>query len=171
MGLRAGPLQAASVLCFAWLSVACGGGDQDPTGQQQEHQCEGRGEPIVLGMSKTSASGLVSATLTQATPLPPAQAPNTWTLELLHSTGEPVVDLDPDPGDEDAVARDSEVVGEIYMADHAHRLRKSAVMSDPGVFELPFQITMNGYWEVTVTVQPDESPDDFEDALFGFCVD
>jgi hypothetical protein len=126
--------------------------------------CEGRGERIVVGMSKPSDGGSVSVTLVEATPLPPVQGSNSWTVEISNGL-EPVVDL----GDED-----DHVIANIFMADHDHNIRKRGVMSAPGVFDIvDFPITMNGYWEITIVVEPDlpENADDHEDAVFGFCVE
>jgi hypothetical protein len=119
---------------------------------------------IFLGMTKESAGGLVTTSLVAATPLPPLQGPNRWTVEILTSTGDPVVDV----GDDDA-----EVIANIYMAEHDHNLRKRATMTEPGVFEIPeFLITMNGYWEVTIVVHQDQDATGDSDAsmVFGFLI-
>ena len=160
-------LRVTSIACLGCLLQACSAKDtEDPEGEGNEgvHGCEGRGEPIVVGMSKQSDGGLLTVTLLEATPLPPVQGSNSWTVEVSKAL-EPVVDL----GDED-----DHVIANVFMADHDHNIRKRGVMSTPGVFEvLDFPITMNGYWEITIVVEPDapENADDHEDTVFGFCVE
>ncbi len=123
--------------------------------------CEGRGDAMVLGMIKTSEDGLLAATLVDATPLPPVQGENSWTVDVSMANA-PVLD----EGD-----TDSQVIANVYMAEHDHNIRKRGTMTAPGVFEFAqFPITMNGYWEITVQVQADADANDREDAVFGFCV-
>jgi hypothetical protein len=143
--------------------------DGEPTGEEGgqgtgKPGCEGRGEPVIAGMSKQSEGGLTTVTLLEATPLPPVQGSNSWTVEISNGV-EPVVDA----GDED-----HQVIANVFMADHDHNIRKRGVMSAPGVFDvLDFPITMNGYWEITIVVEPDapDNADDHQDAVFGFCVE
>ena len=162
---RATALARIAVAGFAALAFACSGNDdaetlKQPTGVDP-NACEGRGEPIVLGMSKASADGVLNVVLSDAAPLPPVQGQNSWTVEVTKA-GEPVVD------ENDA---DAEVIANIYMAEHDHNLRKRGTMTAPGVFDFPeFPLTMNGYWQITIQVMSDTDPEDIEDAVFDFCV-
>jgi hypothetical protein len=164
-GLLSRAFRIASIACFAWLSQACSSNDGEAgDGGQEAPGCEGRGEPVVVGMSKLSEDGLVTVTLLEAAPLPPVQGANSWSVEVSDGL-EPIVDL----GDED-----DHVIANIFMADHDHNIRKRGIMSAPGVFEFAdFSITMSGYWEITIVVEPDmpENADDHQDAVFGFCVE
>ena len=120
---------------------------------------------IFLGMTKQSPDGAMSTELLAADPLPPLQGPNRWTVEVRTQEGDPVVDL---------TDGDVEVIANIYMAEHDHNLRKSATMTEPGIFEIPeFLITMNGYWEVRVVVHQDGDTTDDADVpmTFGFLIE
>jgi hypothetical protein len=166
-GLLSRAFRIASIAYFACLSQACSSNDEagdDGDEGQGAPGCEGRGEPVVVGMSTQSEDGLLTVTLLEGTPLPPVQGSNSWTVEASNGL-EPIVDL----GDED-----DHVIANIFMADHDHNIRKRGIMSAPGVFEFAdFSITMSGYWEITIVVEPDmpENADDHEDAVFGFCVE
>ena len=152
--------------CIGAFASACSGGDESdevkqPTGVGTEPGCEGRGETISLGMSKTSSDGVLEVVLSDAAPVPPVQGENSWTVEV-SKAGVPVLDAN------DA---DSQVIANVYMAEHDHNIRKRGAMTAPGVFDFAsFPITMNGYWEITIQVVADEDLDDVEDAVFGFCV-
>jgi len=158
-------VRVALVVGFVTMSCGCSGGD--PIGKESSGttplppECEGRGEAMVRGMIKTSEDGLLAVTLADATPLPPVQGENSWTVDVSLANA-PVVD----EGETDA-----QVIANVYMAEHDHNIRKRGTMTAPGVFEFAqFPITMNGYWEITVQVQSDVDANDREDAVFGFCV-
>ncbi|HVR20932.1 MAG TPA: FixH family protein, partial [Polyangiaceae bacterium] len=158
-------VRAALVVGFVTMSCGCSGGD--PIGKESSGTtplppgCEGRGEAMVRGMVETSEDGLLAVTLADATPLPPVQGENTWTVDVSEADA-PVLD----EGDADA-----QVIANIYMAEHDHNIRKRGTMTAPGVFEFAqFPITMNGYWEITIQVQSDADVNEREDAVFGFCV-
>jgi hypothetical protein len=158
---RLAAVAGLATVAFACSGNAGDGSDDEPTGNNTEPGCEGRGDRIVLGMSKASADGALEVVLSDAAPVPPVQGENSWTVEVSQA-GEPVLD----EGE-----TDSQVIANIYMAEHDHNIRKRGTMTAPGVFEFPgFPITMNGYWEITIQVASDAEPDDFEDAVFGFCV-
>ena len=157
-------VRAALVVGFVTMSSGCSGDasiGKEPTGTPPAPGCEGRGEAMVRGMTKTSEGGLLAVSLVDATPLPPVQGENSWTVEASKADA-PVVD----EGDTDV-----QVIANVYMAEHDHNIRKRGTMTAPGVFEFAqFPITMNGYWEITVQVQSDVDANDREDAVFGFCV-
>jgi hypothetical protein len=156
-------LRALLVVGFAAMSVSCSSaeGNNEEDTPSLEPGCEGRGEAIVLDMTKTSDDGELEVSLLAADPLPPVQGENSWTVEVTLA-GEPVVDA----GDADA-----QVIANVYMAEHDHNIRKRGTMTSPGVFEFArFPITMNGYWEVTVQVQSDADATELTDTVFGFCV-
>jgi hypothetical protein len=158
--MRAG---AVLVMSLALTGAACA---VDAADEKDTPGCENRGETLTLGLTKTTEGGLFTTSLLAATPLPPLQGPNRWTVDVRTSAGEPVIDV--------LEMGDSEVIAGIYMVEHNHRINKTAVMTDPGVFEIPeFPITMNGYWEVVVTTRQDGASDDetSEGVVFGFCVE
>lgn len=151
-------MRAANAVLVTGLFLAGAGCAAEPENEEKTPD-------IFLGMSRQSPDGLVTTSLVAASPLPPLQGPNSWTVEILTSTGDPVVDV----GDDDA-----EVIANVYMAEHDHNLRKLATMTEPGVFEIPeFLITMNGYWEVTVVVHQDQDATGDSDAsmVFGFLIE
>lgn len=160
-------VRVAAIGSFAAAAFACSGNDdagtvEQPAGVDAKPGCEGRGERIVLGMSKESSDGTLTVVLSDAAPLPPVQGQNSWTVEVAKA-GVPVVD---------EADTDAEVIANIYMAEHDHNLRKRGTMTAPGVFDFPeFPLTMNGYWQITIQVVSDTDPDDVEDAVFDFCVE
>ncbi len=163
--VRGGRLPLAMLV--AALASACNGGQNEPTGEAAAgSDCEGRGEPIELGMQKLTEGGLYDVVLAEASPVPPLIGENSWTVDVTTSTGDPVLD---DSATEDY----SPVTIDVNMAEHNHDIRKSGVMTSPGVFEfLSFPVTMTGYWEFTVIVEPEGStdPNARQGALFGVCV-
>jgi hypothetical protein len=160
--------EAVLVTSLSLCVAACAVG---PGEKKNTPGCENRGEALSLGMTKPTEGGLFTTSLLSASPLPPLQGPNLWTVEVATSSGDPVMDvLDPEDSTQEG---DSHVIARIYMVEHMHRLDKLAIMSDPGVFEIPeFPITMNGFWEVTISVRDDHAPDGDEgdSAAFGFCI-
>ena len=158
--------RSALVAFVAAFANGCGSSESEPTeSEPQGSDCEGHGEPIVLGMEKPTDGGLYRVGLVEASPLPPVMGENDWTVEVATSDGEPVID--------DAELVDTSVIADIEMVGHQHRLRKGGVMTTAGVFEFPpLPITMPGYWEFTISVGPEGSddPNAIENALFGFCV-
>jgi hypothetical protein len=154
----------AALVGFAVFAAACSGkgdAEDEPTGADPQPGCEGRGDAIALGLTKVSEDGVLEVVLSDAAPVPPVQGENSWTVEVLMA-GEPVLDEN---------EADSQVIANIYMAEHDHNIRKRGTMTAPGVFDFPgFPITMNGYWQITIQVAPDADPEAVEDAVFGFCV-
>jgi len=161
---RPSALVVRAALVVGFVTMACGCSADDSSGTEStgtEVGCDGHGETMVRGMTKTSENGLLAVTLVDATPLPPLQGENSWTVDVSMADA-PVLD----EGEADA-----QVIANIYMAEHDHNIRKRGTMTAPGVFEFAqFPITMNGYWEITVQVQADADANDREDAVFGFCV-
>jgi hypothetical protein len=167
--------------CLAFATAACGQADGEhgkATGASNEESCEGRGELVELGMAKQSSDGLVTATVFAASPLPPLQGVNNWTVDVADARVDGGLVLDAfDPPEDGSVPppeeQDSTVLITIFMVDHDHSLRKRGTMTSPGRFEFPpLTITMTGYWEFSVRVEPDLPADenDHEDVTFGFCV-
>src|SRR5262245_28099256 len=91
--LCGGALRAVLFVGLVAAASACSdeAKPDEPSNKTPEPTCEGRGEPIVLGMSKLSEDGLLSVSLTAASPLPPVQGVNSWTLDVTNEAG-PVTD-------------------------------------------------------------------------------
>ena len=154
-------------MVLAVLASACASSESEPTeSEPQGSDCDGLGEPIVLGMEKPTEGGLYTVTLAGASPLPPLFGENQWTVDVATSAGEPVIDEDLEDGE-------SPVILDLKMVEHTHQTRKSGVMTNAGVFEFPpVPIRMTGYWEFTIFVAPEGFGDAgvVEGAVFGFCV-
>jgi len=145
------------VVCLAG-TAGCAS-DPEPVATTQEPGCEGRGEPVAVGISKESADGLMIAEITAATPLPPNVGDNAWTIELKTDTGDEVTGAG--------------VAARWEMIDHAHPPEtQAAVEREPGVYEIaPIGISMPGYWEMTLSATGVEgAPANGETFLFGFCI-
>ena len=145
-------------VCLA-VTTGCGGDDPEPVATTQESDCEGRGEPVAVGISKTSVDGRLIAEITAATPLPPNVGDNAWTIQLTTDTGEEVTGAG--------------VAARWVMTDHAHPPEtQTAVETEPGVYEIaPIGISMPGYWEMTLSATGIEgAPATGEEVLFAFCI-
>jgi hypothetical protein len=88
------------------LSLVSCGDDQEPVATTTEAGCEGRGDPLAVGLSRESEDGRVRAELVSATPIPPETGDNRWTLRLSDETG--------------AELSGAEVVAHALMPDHMH---------------------------------------------------
>jgi hypothetical protein len=155
------------VVLFAALLGACG--EKEPPNEVGQEtpgaECEDEGELIELGMEKQSVGGLYDVLLVDASPTPPRVGENRWTVDVTTAAGEPVLD---DPNT-DFVP----VTIDVLMVVHTHDIRKSGVMTSPGVYEFPpFPVTMTGYWEFTVFVEPEGStdPNERQGAVFEICI-
>src|SRR5262245_13220765 len=126
-----------TVLSFALALLATGCGDEDAKPESDEAGCEGRGEPIELGLRRERAGRALSAALAAAAPLPPETGDNAWTFELSVADGEPL--------------SGAVVVAHTLMVDHQHTSpAQLAVETEPGRYELsPIVITMPGFWTLT----------------------
>jgi hypothetical protein len=156
------------VALFAALAGACNTETEpeNDAGQGGDDGCDGQGETIDVGMVKQSEGGLYNVVLVDASPAPPRVGENRWTVDVTTSADEPVID---DPATPDFTP----VTIDVLMPLHRHDTRKGGVMTNPGVFEFPsFPVTMTGYWEFTVFVEPEGStdPNERQGALFEICV-
>jgi len=154
-----GARSALALALYLAAITGCGGDDPEPVAPTQEADCEGRGEPVAVGISKESADGQLIAEITAASPLPPNVGDNAWTIELTTDTGDEVAGAG--------------VAARWVMTDHAHPPEtQAAVETEPGVYEIaPIGISMPGYWEMTLSATGIEgAPATGEEFLFGFCI-
>jgi len=148
------------LLAVCLVGVAGCASDPEPVATTQESDCEGRGEPVAVGISKESADGRLIAEITAATPLPPNVGDNAWTIELKTDTGDEVAGAG--------------IAARWEMIDHAHPPETQlGVEREPGVYEIaPIGISMPGYWEMTLNATGiDGAPATGEEFLFGFCIE
>jgi hypothetical protein len=113
------------------------GADGGPAGKCAS---EKRATPFHAGMAETSENG-VSVALTASTPAPPRVGPNSWTLSVTDATHAAM------PGAALTVAP--------FMVDHGHPSPEKPVIKDNGDGSYsvsPVDFNMNGYWEITITV-------------------
>jgi hypothetical protein len=144
---------------LAFFASACSSDPEQPIVVEQQGTCEGRGEPIVVGMSEASDTGTIRAELLSATPLPPETGDNDWTLELRTEDGEEVTG--------------ASLVVHSVMVDHTHPSPvQVGVEMEPGFYEVsPISITMPGYWELRLTVMSGDGDDVTEaEITFPVCV-
>jgi hypothetical protein len=151
-------MRRARYLIGAFVCAACGAGAAEGGGEQTASitDCEGRGEAYVPGMDRPTEDGRIDVALIEASPAPPANADNFWTIELSSEGGGPV--------------EGAEVVAVPFMIDHGHGAPSQvATAVGAGRYELgPLNLFMPGYWEVTLTIVPDGEEE--SSVVFGFCV-
>lgn len=135
------------------------GANEDSEGDAQadatRSDCGGAGEAFMLGMSKTTASG-VHVAIESAEPAPPLSGNNVWTLALTDASGEPVTGAD--------------VAFSGWMPRHRHGLTALplTVERENGRYEIrPIVLFMPQPWELSVAVTAGAGT---EDVTFDICV-
>ena len=146
----------AALLCGCSADTNEPGMSMDPA-KSKSQVCGESGESFFAGMSKMGDSGVLSVTIVEAMPAPPARYDNTWTMEVLDAEGNPV---------DDATLR---VSG--WMPEHGHGTPRDAdiVPLGDGRYEAaPINLFMPGLWRITVEVSSQSGETDA--TRFLFCV-
>ncbi len=145
----------------AFLAAACSDNDsaRDDTGVVDDVSCEDdpRVEAYSDGVSETSLSGNVSATLLSAEPAPPARGINVWKLHVTDASG--------------AAISDAPLSVSPFMPDHGHGSPSvpSVSAETDGDYEIDdLNLFMPGVWRVTISGALSTDPND--DVVFHFCV-
>ncbi|HSN96794.1 MAG TPA: FixH family protein [Candidatus Nanopelagicales bacterium] len=162
---RRAAIGLAAALCVT--AVGCEGDD----GHDGEHThdtttatgvCAGetRGDVYSPGMQVDGAAFHVR--LASADPAPPQKGLNAWTLEVVDAAGAVL------PG-----ADITSITVKPFMTDHNHPSPDDPTIMTTGT-TATYQVdgvnlSMAGYWEITVTVTP--ASGDAETFLFAFCVE
>jgi hypothetical protein len=124
--------------------------------------CAGQGDTYTANLTKKGAKGY-TFTLVQASPAPPAQYANVWTLKVVDASG--------------AIPDASEIALEPYMPLMGHGSDQvPSISANPdGSFTVnDVYLFMQGLWQVTVKVS---SPSDggaaalLDSAVYEFCID
>ena len=143
----------------ASLGASCGGGEEPVEPALEPSACEGRAEPVSIGMDRASEDGALFLEVREAAPMPPETGDNAWTLEARSGSGEPV--------------EGGTVVVNAFMVDHGHgspAQQGIEVEAPSGVYEVsPILLSMPGYWELTFEVTPPDGPT--ETLVFPVCVE
>jgi hypothetical protein len=164
VGLEKTRMRLSLVLASTVLMGACS--SSSPTGNSSGQQTsqgsicnnDPRGMTYAIGLSATSANGLMKASFRDATPAPPAKNENSWTLKLTDAHGNPIT------GATLAVVP--------FMPDHGHGPPAQPLWMEMGggsyiINQIDF--FMPGIWQVTFTITPTLGPAD--SLVFTFCVD
>lgn len=125
--------------------------------------CAGQGDTYTANLTKKGANGY-SFTLVQASPAPPAQYANVWTLKVVDASG--------------AIPGASQIALEPYMPLMGHGSDQVPTISanPDGSFTVnDVYLFMQGLWQVTVKVSS-ASPSDggaalLDSAVYKFCID
>lgn len=110
--------------------------------------------------SQAGDQGHVTAKLSSATPNPPEQQNNTWTLDFTDTNGNPVDDLT--LGTSDILVR---MPYHAHMPRHANKLTK---MSQPGRFKVSLYLTMPGYFTIEINAKSASAGSDL--IVFAYCL-
>jgi len=148
-----------STMIIGFGAVSCGGGDDDgadpaPCGSGSA-ACGGRGQAYAPGLSQSGAH--VEVALVEALPAPPELFDNRWIIRVTDAAGAPVTN--------------AAVGAAAFMPDHAHGSTKTPVIAalEDGRYDIsPLHFMMPGLWEIDITVQAPEGPDQ---VTFAFCVE
>lgn len=152
----------------AWLAIACaaatscGGDDGKPRADADADalftSCtdDPRAERVQAGMAKPGEAGLLTVTLLDAAPAPPAKGTNRWTIRITDRAGAPV---------------DGLVVAVVpFMPDHNHGSSLKPTVAPtgaPGEYAVDtLYFFMLGLWRVTVTTTGPTA----DTAVFQMCV-
>jgi hypothetical protein len=108
-------------------------------------------------VTRTSAKGTYVATVTTSNPSPPAKGSDSWTVQIDDAGG---------------AAIDGLTIGVVpFMPDHGHgtTVRALVTADGGGVYVMaPLYLYMEGYWEVTLNLQPPGGTPDT--VMFPVCI-
>lgn len=115
-------------------------------------------QTFAIGLSGASADGSLHMELMSASPAPPEEGENTWTLKVTDASGAPVT------GESFTVKP--------WMPAHGHGSSITPSMtptSTPGVYDVGIlEFFMPGIWQTTITLDQDAGAP--EDVVFTFCI-
>jgi hypothetical protein len=115
-----------------------------------------RAETYGADMSKVGDAKVLTFILIAANPAPPAIDDNTWTVEVLDSSG--------------SALSDAALSIKTWMPDHGHGSPETpmATLNAGATYSVqPLYLFMNGLWQITITAQAGAVSDT---ATFSFCV-
>lgn len=172
-----------TALACSLLTVGCKDSKPAEADDDKQHQHEGDGglnadadvdvdaaefegcpdgtPELMLGMQATGQDGKITATLREASSVPPARYFNDWTVALSDADGAPL--------------EDGEIIrARAYMRVHGHYgtpdPELAALADEPSVFELKrLNLFMRGPWEVQLLVKSEALGED--SIVFHVCVE
>lgn len=174
------PFKPASLLSVAALScsiLACG---QEDTGTAF-NICDDFDTPYTAfsaGMTVAGDKGKVKIRLVSGDPAPPKRGANSWTLQIVDSSDQPLADSEvtqvkpwmPDHGHGTSTAATSEGVEIADLAcDASPTACRAKAAGDGTVVVDDIDLRMAGVWTVTVSVALADGSSD--EATFAFCID
>jgi hypothetical protein len=117
-----------------------------------------RGQHYAVGLSGASADGSLKMSFVDASPTPPAEGENDWTLKVMDSTGAPLTG--------------ATFTVKPWMPDHLHGssiVPAMTPMSTAGVYHVGIlEFFMPGIWQTTITEEQTTGAP--EDVVFTFCI-
>jgi hypothetical protein len=117
-----------------------------------------RAQHYAVGLSGASTDGSVKMSFVEASPAPPAEGENYWTLKVTDASGAPLTgaSFDVKP----------------WMPDHLHGssiVPEMTPMSEAGDYHVGIlEFFMPGIWQTTFTLEQDAGAP--EDVVFTFCI-
>jgi hypothetical protein len=157
---------AASGCSSTSASTSDAGGGGAGASDAESVGCAGYGDTYVANLAKPGQNGVYTFTLVQATPAPPAQAGNVWTLKIADKTG--------------ASPALSQVIVYPFMPlmGHPSDQTPTVALNPDGTFQATdIDLFMPGIWTVTVKVaQPVDggavgaTPLIVDQGVYTFCI-
>ena len=156
-------LIAALALAASGSTVACGSSSEDPgtgnTGEPAAGECSTPGEfdAYSAGMAKTGDEG-IDVAITSATPAPPVQGDNEWTLMVTDADGAPVT------------GATLEIVPWMVVHKHGTPVTPRITEGSDGEYTATrVNFVMAGVWETTIRVTTADGVTD--EVMFPFCIE
>ena len=148
------------VLLASVVLAACSGGSSSTADAEEIVNCATvtGADTYVVGLPKHGMAGALDFKLMSATPAPPAQGNNDWTLQINATSA----------GAAPVVGAQIQVTP--YMPAHMHTSPIKAVVTDKGngLYELtPVNLWMPGVWQTTISVVSASGTDN---ATYSFCI-
>jgi|HubBroStandDraft_6_1064221.scaffolds.fasta_scaffold512822_2 hypothetical protein len=145
-------------------SSETGGADTSSTGATtittEDSPCatDPRGQHYAVGLSGASTDGSLKMSFVDASPAPPAEGENYWTLKVTDGSGAPLTG--------------ASFNVKPWMPDHLHGssiVPEMTPMSEAGVYHVGIlEFFMPGIWQTTFTLEQDSGPP--EAVVFTFCI-
>ncbi len=157
-------LTAGVAACSSSTGASGPDGGSTPDGDAIGCASDSRAEVYASGMSRPGDQGALTFVLNTATPAPPAQYMNQWTIALRDSSGQPVTGA--------TLTAPAMVSGHLnpYMPDHQHGppVPPQVTANSDGTFTVSnLDFFMGGLWQVTLDAQSGSVSDS---TTFSFCI-
>ena len=150
------------LVCLSIVLGACSGGSSSTPDAEEIVNCATvtGADTYIVGLHKPGVGGTLDFKLMSATPAPPAQGNNDWTLQINAMSA----------GVVGAPVAGAQIQVTPYMPAHMHTSPIKAIVTDKGngLYELtPVNLWMPGVWQTTISVASASGTDN---ATYSFCI-